>query len=50
MKKVLINNIGFKILSLIFAIALWIIVVNIDDPDVTRTFSGIPVTTLDENV
>ncbi len=50
MKKILINNIGVKIISLLFAIALWIIVVNIDDPDVTRTFSGIPVTILDDNI
>ena len=49
-KKILINNIGVKIISLICAIALWIIVVNIDDPDVTRSFSGIQVTVLDENI
>lgn len=50
MKKVLTNNIGFKLLSLLFAIVFWLIVVNIDDPVVTRTIQGIPVTTLDENV
>lgn len=50
MKKILTNNIGFKLISLLFAIALWIIVVNIDDPDITRTIQGIPVTILDEDV
>lgn len=50
MKKILTNNIGFKLLSLLFAIVFWLIVVNIDDPEVTRTIQGIPVTTLDENV
>lgn len=50
MKKILTNNIGFKLLSLLFAIVFWLIVVNIDDPVVTRTIQGIPVTTLDENV
>lgn len=50
MKKILTNNITFKLLSLLFAIVLWIIVVNIDDPEITRTIQGIPVTILDENV
>ncbi len=50
MKKILTNNIGFKLLSLLFAIVLWIIVVNIDDPEITRTIQGIPVTILDEGV
>lgn len=50
MKKILTNNIGFKLLSLLFAIVFWLIVVNIDDPEVTRTIQGIPVTTLDEDV
>lgn len=50
MKKILTNNIGFKLLSLLFAIVFWLIVVNIDDPEVIRTIQGIPVTTLDEEV
>lgn len=50
MKKLLINNFGFKVLSLLFAIVLWLVVVNIDDPKVTRTISGIPVTILDEEL
>lgn len=50
MKKILTNNIGFKLLSVLFAVALWLIVVNIDDPEVSRTIQGIPVTPLDEEV
>ena len=43
MKKILINNIGLKIFSLFAAIILWIVVVNVDDPTITRTYSAIPV-------
>ena len=30
--KKLTNNLGLKVLAVLFAIALWIVVVNIDDP------------------
>lgn len=50
MKKILTNNIGLKLLSLLFAVVFWLIVVNIDDPEVSRTIQGIPVTTLDSEV
>lgn len=50
MKKILTNNILLKILSLLFAILLWLVVVNIDDPTVSKTISGIPVVIQDENV
>lgn len=40
--KHLTNNIGLKLLSLLFSIVLWLVVVNIADPDGTKTFS-IPV-------
>lgn len=49
MLKKLTNNLGLKILSLFFAIALWLIVVNIDDPDVTTSFT-VPVTIEHEEV
>ena len=38
MIKILTNNIGLKILSIIFAAALWLVVVNIEDPEITRSF------------
>ncbi len=44
------NNINLKLLSVIAAIILWIIVVNVEDPEVTRTIDGIPVTPVDEEV
>lgn len=50
MKKALTNNIGLKLLALLFAIIFWLIVINIDDPVVSRTIQGIPVTPLDEEI
>ena len=43
MKKTLTSNIGLKLISLIAAFILWMIVVNTDDPMITRTYSGIAV-------
>ncbi len=37
--KSLTNNLGFKILAVIFAFALWLVVYNIEDPTKTKTFS-----------
>lgn len=37
------NNIGLKLLSLLFAIIVWLIVVNISDPVTTKTFREVPV-------
>ncbi len=50
MKKRLLNNIGIKILSVIAAIVIWILVVNVDDYMVTKKISGIPVTIINEDV
>ena len=44
------NNLGLKLLSVIGAIMLWLIVMNIDDPYTYRDFSPIQVTMLNENV
>lgn len=43
MKKILTNNIGLKIASLLVSVLLWIIVVNVDDPVITRVYSGVTV-------
>lgn len=43
MKKLLTENIGLKILSVFASVILWLMVVNVDDPMITRTYSGIPV-------
>lgn len=37
--KLITNNFGLKILAVLFSIALWLVVVNIDDPKTTRTFT-----------
>lgn len=43
MGKILKNNLGLKLLAFLFAFLLWLIVVNIDNPVMSKTFSGIPV-------
>ena len=47
-KRLFTKNIGWKILSIIAAAAFWLIVVNIVDPTVKRTFENIPVKILNE--
>lgn len=49
MKKKLTNNLFLKILSVIFAFILWLVVVNINDPDSTRVVIGIPITIVNED-
>lgn len=46
MKKKLTNNLGLKLISLIFSIVLWIVVVNINDPVIPKKFYNIPVSLL----
>lgn len=43
------SNIGLKILSVLFAVILWLAVNNYDNPDITRTFR-VPVSTTEEQV
>lgn len=49
MRNFLTNNIGIKLLSIIFAFILWLVVVNIDDPYITKTITGIPITIENED-
>lgn len=38
------NNLGLKVMALVFSAFLWLIVVNVDDPVEASTFRNIPVT------
>ena len=38
MKKCLGNNFGLKLLSVFVAILIWLMVVNVDDPEKTKAF------------
>lgn len=38
--KVITNNIGLKLLAALFAVILWLVVVNIDDPKISQRFSA----------
>ena len=49
MKKKLTNNLGFKIISVILAIMLWLVVLNVSDPEKTTTIVNIPITILNES-
>lgn len=37
--KTLTNNLGFKLLALLFAVILWLVVYNVDDPVISRLYS-----------
>lgn len=43
MKKKIFHNWGLKLVSLLLAVVLWFVAVQINDPSETVTFSGIPV-------
>lgn len=49
LKNLLTENIGLKLLAVVFAVILWLVVVNIDDPEKTMTFTT-NVTVENENV
>lgn len=38
-KRVLLNNIWLKLLAIVFAIGLWFVVVNVNDPNQTKSFT-----------
>lgn len=50
MKKKMLNNFGLKLLSILFAILLWLVVMNISDYSVTVKIDNIPVTQLNGDV
>lgn len=50
LKRWLTNNIGYKIAAVAFAVILWLVIVNIQDPQSTRTISDIPVTIENEDL
>ncbi len=47
---ILCNNIILKISSVVLAIVLWLLVINIDDPQVTTTIKNVPVEILNDGV
>ncbi len=49
MKNKLTNNLGLKLLSILFSIVIWFIVVNINDPVDKTVFRNIPVEILHAN-
>lgn len=46
MKQKLTNNLGLKLISVALSMILWLVVVSIDDPVISRTFAGIEVEVL----
>ena len=48
MKRILTNNLFLKIISVIAAVLLWGVVINIDNPTDTFTISGIPIKVVNE--
>ncbi|NLG02809.1 MAG: hypothetical protein GX567_03080 [Clostridia bacterium] len=49
MKRKLTNNLGLKILAVVASILLWFVVVNMDDPVISRTYSPINVEVVNGN-
>lgn len=43
MKNKLTKNIGLKIVSVVAAFLLWLVVINVDDPVISKTYTGINV-------
>lgn len=44
------NNLGLKLVSVFFALILWLVVVNVDNPTVTRTVVNIPVSPINDQL
>ena len=50
MKSLFTKNLGLKIISVLAAFFLWLVVVNVDDPIISKTYTGISVEILNEDV
>lgn len=50
MKSKWTKNLALKLLSVIVAFVIWLVIINITDPTVSKRFSNIPVEILNENV
>jgi len=49
-KKLLTHNLGWKLVSLLIAAVIWLAIMNIADPVISETFTGIPVKVLNDEV
>ncbi len=50
MKNLFTKNIGLKIISILAAFVLWLVVVNVDDPVISKTYTSVPVEILNPEV
>ena len=50
MRSLLTKNLGLKIVSILGAFVLWLVVVNVDDPVISKTYTGIAVEILNDDV
>lgn len=50
MKNWVLSNLSLKFISVLFALGLWMAVVNLSDPVTTKNFKNIPVSFLNESV
>lgn len=50
MKKIITNNLLFKVLSVMIATTIWLLVANTNDPVVTKRISDIPVEVINQSV
>ena len=50
MKEKILDNLAMKVLSVVLAIIIWLLVTNIDNPYITKTFTDIPVSVVNEDV
>ena len=50
MKSLFTKNLGLKIISILAAFFLWLVVVNVDDPIISKTYTGITVEIQNEDV